>query len=50
MQEPALFLRGCLYKGLYYIYKGKGYITEVVITKKLLLDNLKGVKDNLGEV
>jgi len=39
-----------LIKGLYYRYKGKGYATEVVtIAEKLLLDNLKDVKDNLGE-
>ena len=51
IQEPALFLRDCLYKGLYYRYKGKRYIIEVVIiAKKLLLDNLKDIKDNLGEV
>ena len=49
MQELALFLRGRLYKGLYYRYKGKGYATEVVTTKKLPLDDLKGIKDNLGE-
>ena len=40
--ELALFLRGRLYKGLYCGYKGKGYITEVVITEKLLLDSFKG--------
>jgi hypothetical protein len=50
MQELGLFLRGRLYKGLYYRYKGKIYMTEVVITKKLLPDDLKGIKDNLGEV
>ena len=49
VQEPALFLRGRLYKGLYYRYKGKGYATEVVITEKLPLDGLKGVKDNSGK-
>jgi hypothetical protein len=47
----VLFLRGSLNKGLYYRYKGKGYIIEVVIiAKKLLLDNLKDIKDNLGKV
>ena len=49
MQEPALFLRGRLYEGLYYGYKGEGYATEVVTTEKLPPDNLKGVKDDLGE-
>jgi len=35
----------------YYGYKGKGYAIEVVITaKKLPLDSLKDVKDDLGEV
>jgi hypothetical protein len=42
VQEPALFFRGCLDKGLYYRYKGKGYATEVVTTGKLLLDGFKG--------
>ena len=38
-------------KGLYYRHKGKGYAIEVVITaKKLPLDGLKDVKDDLGEV
>ena len=46
-----LFLRDRLYKGLYYRRKGKRYIIEVVIiAKKLLLDNLEDIKDNLGEV
>jgi hypothetical protein len=46
IQESALFLRGGLNKGLYYGHKGKGYATEVVTTaEKLLLDNLKDVKD-----
>ena len=50
MQEPALFFRGSLNKGLYYGYKSKGYTTEVVIvTKKLLPDDLEDIKDNLGE-
>ena len=40
VQEPALFLRGCLNKGLYYGHKDKGYATEVVTTaKKLPPDN-----------
>ena len=40
-------LRGYLKEGLYYGYKGKGYITEVVTTaEKLLLGNLKDIKDN----
>jgi len=40
-----------LTKGLYYRHKGKGYAIEVVITaKKLLLDDLEDVKDNLGKV
>ena len=48
VQESALFLRERLYKGLYYRRKGKRYITEVVTTaEKLLLDNLKDIKDNL---
>jgi hypothetical protein len=47
----VLFLRDRLYKGLYYRYKGRRYAIEVVIiAKKLLLDNLKGIKGNLGEV
>ena len=34
----------------YYRYKGKEYIIKVVIiVKKLPLNNLKGIKDNLGE-
>ena len=46
-----LFLKDCLYKGLYCGYKGKRYIIEVVITaKKLPLDDFKNVKDNLGKV
>jgi len=45
-----LFLKGCLNEGLYYRYKGKGYIIEVVITaKKLLLDNLKDIDNSLGK-
>jgi len=45
------FLKIVLTKGLYYRHKGKGYTIEVVITaKKLLLDDLKDIKDNLGEV
>jgi hypothetical protein len=43
VQEPALFLRGCLDEGLYYRRKGKGYATEVVtITEKLLPDGFEG--------
>jgi len=35
----------------YYGHKGKGYaIKVVIIAKKLPLDSLKDVKDNLGEV
>ena len=50
VQKPALFLRGRLNKGLHCGHKGKGYTTEVVITaKKLLPDNLKGVKDELDK-
>jgi len=31
-------------------YKGKGYVTEVVIiAEKLPLDDLEDIKDNLGE-
>ena len=46
-----LSLKSYLYKGLYYRYKGKEYIIEVVITaKKLPLDNVKDIKDNLGKV
>ena len=46
-----LLLRYRLNKGLYHGYKGKRYVIEVVITaKKLLLDNLKDIKDSLGEV
>jgi len=44
----VLFLRGRLNKGLHCGYKGKGHITEAVITtKKLTLDN---IKDDLGEI
>jgi hypothetical protein len=51
IQELALFLRGYLYKGLYRGRKGKRYAIEVVIiAEKLLLDNLKDIKDSLGEV
>ena len=43
-------LRGRPNKGLYCGYKGKEYTMEVVtIAKKLLLDDLKDIKDNLGE-
>ena len=51
VQEPALFLRDCLYKGLYCRYKGKRYIMKVVIiAEKLLLDNLEDIKDDLDDV
>ena len=44
-------LRDCFSKGLYYGRKSKGYIMEVVIaTEKLLLDDLKDIKDNLSKV
>ena len=50
VQESALFLRDCLHEGLYCGRKGKGYTMEVVIiAEKLPLDDLKDVKDNLGE-
>ena len=50
VQEPALFLRGRLNKGLYYRYKGKGYATEAVtIAKKLPPDNLEDINNGLGE-
>jgi len=50
MYRSWYFLEIVLTKGLYYRYKGKRYMTEVVIiAKKLLLDDLKGIKDNLGE-
>jgi hypothetical protein len=43
VQEPALFLRGRLNKGLYYRRKGKGYATEVVtIAEKLPPDGFEG--------
>ena len=46
-----LFLRGCLNKGLYYRYKGKEYMIEVVIiAKKLSLDSFIDIKDSLGKV
>jgi hypothetical protein len=38
----VLFLRGYLNKGLYYRYKGKGYIIEVVIiAEKPLIDGFR---------
>ena len=50
VQESALFLRGGLNKGLYYKYKGRGYIIEVVTTaEKLQRIALKDFEDNLGE-
>ena len=49
VQEPAFSLRLFLTKD-YYGYKGKEYATEVVIiAEKLPLNNLKGIKNNLGE-
>ena len=45
--ELALFLRGRFYKGLYCGYKGKGYITEVVIIIKRLPPN--NIKDGLDD-
>jgi hypothetical protein len=36
------FLRGRLNKGPYRGYKGKGYVIEVVIVTKKLLDSFKG--------
>jgi hypothetical protein len=43
----VLFLRGRLYKGLYYRYKGKGYTTEaVIITERLLPNNIKDGLDD----
>ena len=51
VQESALFLRDCLYKGPYYGRRGKGYTTEVVITaEKLPSDNLKDVEDDLDDL
>jgi len=50
MYRSRYFLEIVLTKGLYYGYKGKGYVTEVVTTaKKLPLDDLKDVKDDLGK-
>ena len=44
------FVRGGLNEGLYYGHESKGYATEVVIvTEKLLPDDLEDIKDNLGE-
>ena len=43
VQEPALFLKGGLNKGLYYGHKGKGHAIEVVtITEKLPPDGFEG--------
>ena len=39
VEEPALFLRGGLNKGLYYGHKGK---EVVIITEKLPPDSFKG--------
>ena len=50
IQEPALFLRDYLYKGLYYGRKGKRYAIEVITTaEKLPLDDFKDIKDNSGK-
>ena len=50
VQELVLFLRDRLYEGLYCGRKGKRYAMEVVIiAEKLPLDDLEGIKDNLGE-
>jgi hypothetical protein len=47
IQEPALFLRGRLHKGLYCRHKGKRYTMEVVTAaKKLPPDDLEDIKDN----
>ena len=44
------FLGIVLTKGLYYGYKGKGYVSEVVtIAKKLLLDGFEDTKDDLDK-
>ena len=49
-QELVLFLKGRFNEGLYYRRKSKGYTTKVITaTKKLLLDNLKDIKDNLSK-
>jgi len=51
MYRSRHFLEIVLMKGLYCGYKGKGYAMEVVtIAKKLPLDGLKDIKDDLGEV
>ena len=51
IQTPALFLKSHFYKGLYCGRKGKRYAIEVVIiAKKLLLDNLKDIKNSLSKV
>ena len=51
MQEPALFLRGCLDEGPYRGHKGKGYAMEVVTTaEKLPPDDLEDIKDNSDDV
>jgi hypothetical protein len=50
VQEPALFLRDRLYKGLYCGYKGRRYaIKVVIIAEKLPPDDLEDIKDSLGE-
>jgi hypothetical protein len=42
VQEPVLFLKDRLNKGLYCRYKDKGYATEVVTAEKLLPDGFEG--------
>jgi len=50
IREDRCSIEDRLYKGPYYRRKGKRYTIEVVTTaKKLLLDNLKDIKGNLGE-
>ena len=48
VQEPALFFRGSLNKGLYCGRKGKGYATEVVIITERLPPN--NIKDGLDDI
>jgi len=50
MYRSWYFLEIVLIKGLSYGYKGKEYAIEVVIiVKKLPLNNLKDIKNNLGK-
>ena len=50
-RSQCFSLRDCLYKGLYCGRKGKRYAIEVVIiAEKLLLNDLKDIKDNLGKM